>query len=223
MIIKKAANRIRAELFPTEHTKMFRKWCADGGDDKFRFDYDLNENSFVIDLGGYCGQWASDIFSRYLCNVSVFEPVSEFAKKIETRFSRNSKIQVYQFGLGGSTREESISVCGTSSSIYRNSSEKETTKIVDVRDWFSSNKVEAVDLIKINIEGGEYELLERLIETDLISKILDLQVQFHHIASDSETRMQTIQEALKNTHYLTYQYKFVWENWTRRDYESVTR
>lgn len=196
---------------------MFRKWCADGGDDKFRFDYDLNGNSFVIDLGGYHGQWTSDIFSRYLCNISVFEPVSEFAHKIETRFSRNSKIQVCQFGLGGSTREESISVCGTSSSIFRNSGERETIKIVDVRDWFLSNKVEAVDLMKINIEGGEYELLEQLIETDLISRIKDLQIQFHNIASDSEKRMQAIQKTLKNTHYWTYQYKFVWENWTRRE------
>ena len=80
-----------------------------------------------------------------------------------------------------------------------------------------SNKVEEVDLMKINIEGGEYELLEQLIETDMMSKIKDLQIQFHNIASDPEKRMQAIQEALKNSRYLTYQYKFVWENWTRRE------
>ena len=215
VIIRKVAKRLRSELFPTEHTKMFRKWCTDGGDEKLRFDYNLNKNSLVVDLGGYQGQWASDIFSRYLCNVLVFEPVSEFAKQIKTRFSKNSEIKVFQYGLGGSTRDVSISLCGTGSSVFRNSTEKENVTIVDVYDWFSSNRIEAIDLMKINIEGGEYELLERMIETGLISEIGDLQIQFHNIALDSENRMLAIQGALEKTHGLTYQYKFVWENWTR--------
>ena len=37
-------------------------WLADNGDKTYRLDYNLNENSVVFDLGGYEGQWASDIF-----------------------------------------------------------------------------------------------------------------------------------------------------------------
>jgi hypothetical protein len=38
-------------------------------------EYDLNADSVCIDIGGYEGQWASDIFGRYGCTIHVFEPV----------------------------------------------------------------------------------------------------------------------------------------------------
>ena len=47
----------------------------------------------------------------------------------------------------------------------------------DVED-LDNLKVNA--LMKINIEGGEFELLERLLETRLISRIENIQVQFHN-------------------------------------------
>jgi len=63
---------------------------------------------------------------------------------------------------------------------------------------------------------GEYELLEKLIETGLIGIFENVQVQFHDVAPDSHSRMERIQKALGKTHTPTYQYEFVWENWTRR-------
>jgi hypothetical protein len=79
-----------------------------------------------------------------------------------------------------------------------------------------NGSVEKIDLIKINIEGGEYELLSRLIETGLIDKINNIQVQFHEVTSTSLSEMHIIQQSLSKTHKPTYQYEFVWENWVRR-------
>ena len=73
--------------------------------------------------------------------------------------------------------------------------------------------MQSVQLMKINIEGGEFELLERLLETRLISRIENIQVQFHNIAVESTRRMERIQQGMRNTHKPTYQYKFIWENW----------
>ena len=39
-------------------------WVRDRGDQTLRLDYDLAAASIVFDLGGYEGQWASDIFGR---------------------------------------------------------------------------------------------------------------------------------------------------------------
>ena len=41
------------------------QWFKDNGDKTHRLNYNLNEKSIVFDLGGYEGQWASDIFSKY--------------------------------------------------------------------------------------------------------------------------------------------------------------
>jgi FkbM family methyltransferase len=215
MLIRKVIDRLQYIFFPTEHQKILNKWYADGGDVRFRFNYDLTSDSLVFDIGGYEGRWASDIYSRYCCRVFVFEPVSEFAEQIQTRFLRNPNIKVLQFGLGKNSRTEVISICGDGSSIFRNSNKKQKIQIVDVAEWIESHGITEIDLMKVNIEGGEYELLERLIETDLIRIVRNIQVQFHKIERESSARMERIQERLRETHYLTYQYKFCWENWVR--------
>ena len=69
------------------------------------------------------------------------------------------------------------------------------------------------DLIKINIVGGEYEVLEILLKNNMISIFKNIQVQFHDfIVDNAKERMNAIQKKLALTHVLTFQYEFVWEN-----------
>jgi FkbM family methyltransferase len=198
-----------------DYRAMVKKWYADGGDDRFRFDYNLDEHSFVLDLGGYEGQWASDLYARYRCRIAIFEPVARFARNIDARFGKNGDIEVFQCGLGASSRTETIYVHGASSSTHKKQAQSEQIELVDVRQWFEDHNIEAVQLMKVNIEGGEYELLERLIATGLIGRIDDIQVQFHNFTPDAPARMEQLQHAMRATHTPTYQYRFVWENWRR--------
>ena len=195
---------------------MVKKWYADGGDYELRFNYNLDNNSVVLDIGGYQGQWASDLFSRYRCNIFIFEPVSLFAELIKTRFLNNNKIEIFSFGLGGSSRKESIHISKDGSSIFGKSLNTEQIEIIDVKNWIDDHGIEKIDLIKINIEGGEYELLDRLIETGLMEIIKNIQVQFHNVSENSSSDMKRIQRKLIATHKPTYQYEFVWENWVRK-------
>ena len=41
------------------------KWFSDEGDKTHRLNYNLNEGSFVIDLGGYIGEWSEQIYDKY--------------------------------------------------------------------------------------------------------------------------------------------------------------
>jgi FkbM family methyltransferase len=196
---------------------MVKKWYTDNKDRDLRYDYNLKESSIVLDLGGYEGQWASDIFSRYACQIIVFEPIDSYAVKIQKRFSSNNKIEVCKYGLGASSRSETINIAADGSSVFskvQNISGVEKIQILDVKEWIEERGFGHIDLVKINIEGGEYELLERLIELNLVGIIDNIQVQFHAVADDSELRMDTIQRKLSETHQLSYQYKFVWENWS---------
>lgn len=204
-------------FFPSEHHRMLKKWHRDGGDYALRFSYDLSPDSIVFDLGGYQGQWASDIYSRYRCQVIVFEPVKQFAERIRKRFLKNTDISVFQFGLGKTSRRETINICGDGSSIFKDSAMKEQIQIIDVVEYITGQDISRIDLMKVNIEGGEYELLERLIESRLIRIISSIQVQFHNISNDSSARMARIQNRLRETHHPIYQYRFVWENWCRNE------
>ena len=107
-----------------------------------------------------------------------------------------------------------ISMSDNSSSIFLKTDESETIQLKSIVNFIKNNNINKVDLIKINIEGGEYELLESLLENNLISIFTNIQVQFHDFLLDNgKERMNKIQENLAKTHELTYQYEFVWENW----------
>ena len=213
MIFSAIANRLNKKLYRRKYRHMLQQWEDDGGDEKLRYDYDLNSNSFVMDLGGYEGEWTENIHQKFGCQVAIFEPVRKFAEKIKNKFSQNEAIEVCQYGLGSSSRTDTIYLWGAGTSTFRKRAKAEEIRIVDIKEWFSDHNMQSVQLMKINIEGGEFELLERLLETRLISRIENIQVQFHNIAVESTRRMERIQQGMRNTHKPTYQYKFIWENW----------
>lgn len=189
-------------------------WFRDNGDKTLRLNYDLSPSSIVFDVGGYEGQWASDIYAMYNCSVLVFEPYLPFAEGIEEKFKKNSKIKLYKFGLGAKSEVVGFSMLDNSSSMVRNAPQKDQIQIVSIVEFIKTNSIDKVDLIKINIEGAEYELLESLIENKMLHLFSNFQIQFHDfIFPNGVERMKAIQKKLSETHVLTYQYEFVWENW----------
>ncbi|NTE04802.1 FkbM family methyltransferase [Agrobacterium tumefaciens] len=194
-----------------------KPWFDDNGDNTLRINYDLNINSIVFDLGGYQGDWSSKIFDKYCCHIHIFEPVVFYAENIKKRFEQKSSITVYPFGLGSTTMKSKLFMDEDSSSLYKPTSEGMDVKIVCVTDFLISKNIKSVDLIKINIEGSEFDLLEHLIQEDALKYFRNIQVQFHDFFPDARIRMEAIQRQLKKTHSLTYQYEFVWENWKLND------
>ena len=69
--------------------------------------------------------------------------------------------------------------------------------------------INKIDLMKINIEGGEYDLLFCLIEKDLISRINNLQIQFHSFVPNAKNNREKIINLLKKTHKKTKHYKHI--------------
>lgn len=191
------------------------RWFEDKGDENHRLNYDLNENSLVIDLGGYLGEWTEKIYNKYSCNVYVFEPVQKYYDSIVEKFKNDDKIKAFNLGLSSVNEVVKIKHDNASSSIFIENGIEEEIKLIKYYDFIKQNSIETIDLIKINIEGSEYELLEHIIENNLHEKIKNLQIQFHKIFDDSEEKREKIRKALSLTHKLTYDYTFVWENWEK--------
>lgn len=190
------------------------KWYADDAEERLRLDYNLDSASFVVDLGGYEGRWTSDIFSRFCCRVHVFEPVHRFAEKLRWRFRHNPMVTVHECGLAGKDEKATVFIGADGTSVFRRASrETATIELREAETYLIGLGIDRVDLMKINIEGGEYDLLDHLIASGWIAKIRELQVQFHDFVPDAEHRMAAIKEKLEATHQLTWEYPFVWENW----------
>lgn len=216
MILRLLRGLLKKSQSPAQQNQ-FDRWFACKGDRTLRVEYDLNSESVVFDLGGFEGDWSSDIFSRYCCKIFIFEPVPAYATNIEKRFSRNPGITIYPIGLSSESILSNLSICADASSIYKKEGRQIKISLVNAMDFIREHGVSHIDLMKINIEGGEYDLLECLIENNFVYNIGNIQVQFHDFIPSAKKRLAEIQKQLKKTHYLTYEFPFVWENWCKRD------
>ncbi|MBV9303336.1 MAG: FkbM family methyltransferase [Acidobacteriaceae bacterium] len=196
------------------------RWHNDRGDATLRLNYPLTSDSVVLDCGGYRGDWANNIFDRFGCNIFIFEPVPEFASFIRARFAAQPKIRIFDYGVGRIDNFLTLHQNGDGSSVFRQNGEPIQVRIRNIGAVLRELNVQTIDVMKVNIEGGEFDLVKHLVDSGLIKQIRDLQVQFHKIREDSEIRYEALQKSLARTHELTYHYYFVWDNWQLRKPES---
>jgi FkbM family methyltransferase len=195
------------------------RWLRDKGDEELRLDYPLTKESIVFDLGGYHGDFASAIHDRYGCKVYIFEPVPEFHQKCVTRFLGNKKIVCLNFGLSSSDNWLDIGIAENASS-FSSPHAKGAMQRVQVRsivDCIYDQGIDRIDLMKINIEGGEFDVLPAIIESGDIRKVQYLQVQFHNFVDNAAKQRAVIRSQFENTHTEMWSYDFVWESWKLKD------
>jgi FkbM family methyltransferase len=196
-----------------------KKWKELKGDSTYRLNYDLNVNSVVFDVGGYQGWFTDQIYNKYKCNVYVFEPVLPYYEKIKQMFKGNNKVKVFPFGLSYKNNKLDIIINADSTSAYRSKKEgaKTTIELKNFNQFLQENKIEKIDLLKLNIEGEEFPLLDSIIKTGDINKINNIQVQFHRWIDNSIKLRSDIQNRLKSTHKQDWNFEFVWENWSKNN------
>ena len=195
-----------------------RRWFRDRGDTTLRLDYPLDQNSLVIDVGGYMGDYAAAIVEKYNCQVLVFEPHPEFFRTCQTRFKDNDKVQVFDYGLSDEDGsfvliEDKDGSSFENKRIQGNGVTCKTRKLSSVMDELS---IQDADLIKINIEGGEYPLMFHIFDQGLATRFANFQIQFHNFIDNAAGMRAELQSKLEGTHSCTWNYDFVWENWERR-------
>lgn len=181
----------------------------------FAFD-GLGPESVVLDFGGFEGNWADRIHSQYGCFVHVFEPHPGFAHKLQERFRDNPKITVHDYALGTRDGVLELSDDGDATSALQSGDTVVEGRVVAVQSFFDADPDQQFALAKINIEGGEYDLLPALLDTGAIERIDCLQVQFHLYSEALIASRAQIVERIEATHAPDWSYPFVWEQWTRK-------
>ena len=181
----------------------------------------FNQHSVVLDVGGETGVWAMQIYEKYAPKLKIYEPNPNSVAVLQERFQGKSA-EIFPFGLGSANQTCLLSNDGMGSSVFAASrnydkSDKIEVHIRDVREAFEELDLPEVDLIKINIEGGEYDLLPRLIETGLVSRCKIIRIQFHDWIPNAFAMRRKIVNQLARTHDVEWSYPMVWESWIRKD------
>lgn len=202
-------------LWEQRQAKRGELWFGDPRHETLREDYPLDESSIVFDVGGFKGEWAAAVYARFSCHVELFEPVSRFADALDWRFMHNPKITVHRAAFGDADASAVIHVRDdvSSTQLAASSSEPETIRVIDIARHLETEGAGRVDLLKLNIEGDEYRVLERLLDSGAIARVKFLLVQFHDHVPDAGARTEAIQTRLQATHELMWRYPFIWESW----------
>ena len=168
----------------------YLKLWQDDGAEMMRYDYEIIPGELCLDLGSYRREWADEMIKRYGCQVECFDALD----------NRAAWIKEGELEMGGMYYYTSL----------YNGGLKMKYRCVDISRFMGQE----IAVMKINIEGMEYELLEWILKGNLIRNVRNLQVQFH-ILPGYEEKYKSVSDKLKLTHQLTWRYPFVWENWKR--------
>lgn len=188
----------------------------------------LNSESVVLDIGGNKGEDAEAIINAYNPGAYVIlEPIKTMFNALVTMFRKNSNVMLYDFGLGKKNDKFFVNVVGhggDATSIFIENKQKDSCllRVYNTTEFLIRLGVACfeVDLITINCEGCEYDILETLLSTNIVKQFRHIQFATHptlqHLKQPAE-RYCEILERLSRTHVISYQYKFCWEMWTRKD------
>lgn len=189
------------------------EWFKVNGDETFRLNYPLNKDSVVIDLGGAVGAWSMPIYDLYRPNLYIFEPTNLF-EQLEIRFEGLPKVRLLNFAASNDSADLAIGVMDGEASIFHDEN-LVTVPALNFGQFIDSLEVPDIDLMKMNIEGAEYEILEGIISRGQLERFVNIQCQFHMI-ENYEQRYKNLKLELEKTHYLSWRFPFVWENWTKK-------
>ena len=184
--------------------------------------FDIDERGIVMDVGAFNGDWAGAVLDNHHGpTVHSFEPNPRSLKKLEELASRNPSLHVHRFGLSDSDATFALTMQGLGSSTYGAGPVAEDVKTVDValRDVvvvMDELGLDHVDVLKVNIEGGEYPLFARLIEQDMLGRFGIIIIQFHEWVPGSYRGRFATRRALRRTHELEWDFNFVWEKWVSK-------
>lgn len=200
-----------------DNSKDVARWFQDGGDIK-RFQYKLNPSSVVVDLGGYRGEFANTIYKKFGCLVYVYEPIQGFYNQCVELNKNNPSVKVFPAAISGyDDGIQAISIEGDASSMFKvdGAANKVNIRVFPIDTLFTSVGLHLVkiDLLKINVEGAEFGIIDALITLKHVAKVTNIQVQFHNFVPDAEAKREALHRELLKTHHLTFNYPFVWENW----------
>ena len=139
----------------------------------------LNQNSVAIDLGASVGDVANYIYDKNKCNLECYEPNKICYDILNKKFANNKKVNTYNLAVSNISKKQklylsnlnfkkkNLLIFSQSSSLDMDKKNINSENFIYVRVININrilNKFKYIDLIKIDIEGAEYKILDELIK-----------------------------------------------------------
>ena len=196
----------------------FLYWKNEGKKQKIRFNYKLQEGDVVFDLGAFRGSFSDKVYnenSRYF----LFDTNPTMVDFLKKKFLNKENVSIFPFGLGErdiyGKKKKSFSPWAQAGASFEETS-GENIIIKDFLKFCLEQNINEIKVLKINIEGAEYNLMKYLYENDFLKNIQHVQIQPHDFENESLGNLLELHKNLHETHQLKLSYPFVWDFWERK-------
>ena len=189
-------------------------------DEKKLFDIELKPHSIIFDVGGYEGSFTTRLLDKNSKSFFyIFEPIYKYYKSIKKKFENVDNVSVFPFGLSDENKTIPLELNFDRTShngVLDIDSNYELSNLKSISDFVIEKKIEQIDLLKLNVEGAEYEILDNLISTNLMDKVKTLLIQFHLNQSKDYLKYKSLKKKILKTHNCEFKSIFVWEKFTSK-------
>lgn len=169
--------------------------------DRRALDWPLDQESVVVEVGGYKGRWALQIAERYQPRLYVFEPQPWAAAVCREVLGERARVLEYALGTEGNDDEPKVVPMGEwetdGCSIVKEGHDWVTMH--EIGQAFDALNITHIDLMLMNIEGYEYTLLPHMLERNVLP--CRLMVQFHTFADPNGVQLARIHQMLEERCY----------------------
>tara|TARA_B100000989_G_C19460988_1_gene436192 strand:- start:405 stop:1067 length:663 start_codon:yes stop_codon:yes gene_type:complete len=192
----------------------FGRFFKDGGMDTLLSHVKINEKSNVVDVGAFKGEFAEKILLKFGSNLVLLEPLINEFNILEKKFFLNKKIKLINKALSNHNKKANL-LNDTNNSLITNKKSSNVIEVdcLDVKNLFDE-EIE-INLIKLNVEGSEYDIIEKLIDLKYLTKCKNYLIQFHHKNNkEFYERKKNIEKNFIEYKFLKVaSYEYVWELW----------
>jgi FkbM family methyltransferase len=159
----------------------------------------MTNNSVVIDAGAHRGEFSAEIIRRFGCQCHVVEANPDFAETLSLIAARSITIAALSAADGRATFHLSQNPEG--SSLFDGDSSTTTIEVEEISLPMLMKRigVEEIDLLKLDIEGAEFELIASTPD-DVLRRIKQITVEFHDFKPQFRDRglFETARERLND-------------------------
>ena len=188
----------------------YQEFILLGGDHQI---WSLRPQGKVLVLGGYTGL-STAMYAKTAEKVVSLEPVEHFRLQMEAKLDSATNVEVFDFAADKSDGTLSLSLGGDGTSSVR----KVGSTVIEVPSRDISKIIQELgpfELMEVNIEGGEYSVIERIAETETATNVDRILVQFHDVGPDSDMLRSKAHRQLSRSHMRVWSYEWVWELWVK--------
>lgn len=174
-------------------------------------DWPLNEQSVVVEVGGYTGRWALQIAERYHPRLYVFEPQPWAADVCHEVLGKRAT--VIQLALGDDDGEVIMGGWGTDGCSLLKEGGEPAVRMREIGSLFRNLEIDHIDLMLMNIEGYEYTLIPHMLGQGIFPD--RLMVQLHPPDPDGGATERVYLRLAEAGYRVVWTYGIVLTAWER--------